>query len=184
MYISHNCGQAVDYKDPTTKVKCIVCRCMALAFLRPVFIPQTFALIKAEYAAYTHANKPDLSVFFEYFHSSWIVGHVASPHVWSISACNTHRTTNHLEGYHNRLLYKFGTKAGFWEFIELLREEESEQRLTTAALQDGMQGPSKRTKYINLENHIDHLKDEYGRGEHTHLSFVRKIARKLHSFEA
>lgn len=165
-------GLSIPYRDPATRVKRAIKKCMALAFLPPANIAYTFGEIQVWYAAQVvPAPRIDLTDFFAYMHHSWINGGVVGPEVWSIHNEPRRRTTNDLEGYNNRLRNRLGLHNTLWKFLAKMKIEEDEVRVAVARQEGHMVVQDK--KYAELNRRMREFKQLFDDGMLTPMAYLQ-----------
>lgn len=85
------------------------------------------------------------------------------------------RTNNAVEGWHSAFQANVGAHhPTLWKFIEVLKREESRQRVTLQQAAAGQQPAKKKRKYDNLNARIQTLVADYANMEY--LDYLRGIA--------
>jgi hypothetical protein len=59
--------------------------------------------------------------FIAYYRGVWMV----RPQPWNVFSLDKRRTNNHMEGWHNRMNSEVKTKQNLWQFIDLIKKEET-----------------------------------------------------------
>ncbi|CAF2592455.1 unnamed protein product [Rotaria sp. Silwood2] len=73
--------------------------------------------------------------FYEYFQRQWFTR--KPPRYWSLGPIHI-RCNNSLEGYNNRLKYRFGIHPQLWPFIHFLKAEESLVMMRATQIRNGI----------------------------------------------
>lgn len=166
-------GFNADYKNALTRVKVAVKSIMGLAYLPPMVVADTFQAIRNEYQN-LNVQRPNLDDFFAYVEESWVQGGVAAVERWTIGNLNSKRTNNDLEGYHSRMLTKFGNHPNAWKFIELLQKEEQDIRIELQHLENGAL-PHVAPKILEREENVRILKQRYADLLITPQQFAKQV---------
>ena len=93
---------------------------------------------------------------------------------WTIGNLNSKRTNNDLEGYHSRLLAKFGLHANIWKLIGLLQKEEDDIRIELDHLDNGAM-PFVADKIVIREDSVRLLKQRYADLLITPQQFAKQV---------
>ena len=160
---------------------------LALAFVPPVDVVESFERL---HDLLREAYGDNLDEVLEYFENTYI-GRFrrnaprANP-IFSIAMWNmfhrTHqempRTNNNIEGWHRRFQgLCMGHHLTFWKFLSTLKKEESVNRAEMAQIEAGHAPPAQRRRYMDVNERILNLVDNYGNREL--FPFLRGIAHNI-----
>jgi hypothetical protein len=59
--------------------------------------------------------------FIAYYTGTWIV----RPQPWNVFSMDKQRTNSHMKGWHNRMNSQVKTKPNLWQFIDLIKKEQT-----------------------------------------------------------
>jgi len=98
---------------------------LALPFVKPEEIPMLFDhIVENNWPADVPENHVNLLQFLKYVYHNWIKTNTEE---WSVFHVMDHRTNNHLESRHSKLLKFFGEHPSLWDFLRLLIKFHSDQ---------------------------------------------------------
>ncbi len=113
----------------------------------------------------------DIILFSTYFINEWI-DHPPEPQAYiNMFNCfniNNIRTSNHIEGMHNKYKNAFGVQLNLGNFITELMKFTKQEMIAEAAIDGGGEMPRKSTQLQSKENRLSNLKAMYTavNGEH------------------
>ena len=88
------------------------------------------------------------------------------------------RTNNHIEGWHRRFQSLCaGWHPTFWKFIDMLKKEQSVNRVEILQAQGGHPPPAQRRRYVDCNARISTIVDDYPNRDH--IGYLRGIAHNL-----
>ncbi|KAH3868368.1 uncharacterized protein LOC127867754 [Dreissena polymorpha] len=111
---------------------------------------------------------------FSYIQSTWLDSSIWAPEEWSVYR-QTVRTNNDTEGWHRRLSLKAADhKCSFYVLVPLLRREAEYLPVQAQLVREGT-GRVRRNVYVNLDEQLGQLWEEYDHRELTTEDFLTKI---------
>jgi len=88
------------------------------------------------------------------------------------------RTNNHIEGWHRRFQTLCSSShPTLWKFLELLKREQSINRIEILQAQGGHPPPAQRRRYVDCNQRILAIVDDYANRDH--MQYLRSIAHNL-----
>ena len=147
---------------------------MALAFLPEWEIDIAFAALCQ--------RKPDglqIDDIIRYMERTWING-TYQYKMWSVFGINGPQTSNHLEGWHNKLSSFIGCRhPNIYQLLELITKEQATTEVLLVQLEAGSQPPQRKRKYVALDQRLDQVTQQYINGEKTIDEYIRAVAYNL-----
>ena len=132
------------------EIRLHVSMCAALAFLKPEDVSEGWVEI--------HSQAPDnqkLSTFFDYFVDTWLHNEQTPIVMWNCHR-KKHRTTNAVEGWHNKINTIVGNPHPRINYlIECLKKEAEITNCMYMKLEVNLEGKKRRKKYIKLDSRIE-----------------------------
>ena len=121
----------------------------------------------------------------DYVMTTWVNQEAKFPaHLWNHCQNYSHRTTNHLEGWHHRLKRLVGKPhPNLYEMIQFIKLEQDMFELKVNSLDAGNAPKRSAKKYIDLNNKIMRLTYHYLADQSstvTRVSFMKAIGFALH----
>ncbi|XP_078621125.1 uncharacterized protein LOC144887624 [Branchiostoma floridae x Branchiostoma japonicum] len=134
-------------------------RLLALPYLPAAAIPAAFAELRAK------ARAPQLISLTDYVEDTWLLGSVWTPRRWSVY-CQSVRTTNDVEGWHNRLNLKAKKpNLPLYLLITLLYRESQLVPVISRQVAEGKPGRYQRALYRRIQNRLNTEWDLFHTGE-------------------
>ena len=151
---------------------------MSLAFLPVILIRPNFMLIET---SETTQASPALQQLCTYYQETWLNGNYPLS-LWNVST-ETVRTSNSVEGWHNKLNRTIGKiHPNIFELLQHLKKEQRETEVTCNQARLGASPPRRRRKCRELEAKITNYKEQLRSGEINGCTFNRKISHIVHHF--
>lgn len=165
-------------------------RIEALAFVPLEFVEKAFQLV-------TENAPPAMEEFIRYVEENYVLGKIRKrksdgtvlrssptfhPELWNVNICvlnHQPRTTNRLEGWHNRWK-TVSQEAGFYQIIESLQKE---QKVTEGEIMNVLQGipvPKRNPREIEKDNRLYTLVSNFS--AHNISDYVLGIALALKNY--
>lgn len=148
-------GLACEYMK-NEEVRMIIRMCAALAFLRPEDVPDGWLEI--------HSRVPDnekLSGFLDYFVERWMENEEVPVELWSCYN-RRHRTTNSVEGWHNKINTELGRpNPRVKDLINCLKKEAESSACALIRAQLNMEGKRRKTAYMTLDDRLERTVKKY-----------------------
>jgi hypothetical protein len=165
-----------DFKG-VPQVRRTVRRVAALPFLPTDKIIQVFDLIKEQ------APQDDsIKRFINYSRNTWVKeGSLFNKDIWNHHGNFSSRTTNHLEGWHNKLNKSFGrAKPTIFAFISVIKNLQKCYEVVVKQMQKGKKCVRQNNKYVKLNDSLKALTLEYFSGAIDELKFIDDAGYLLH----
>ena len=107
-------------------------------------------------------NVPDTTSFTDYVTELWVEGNRVS---WNHYQTEGPRTTNHLEGWHNKIKKNVHhAHPNIYQIIEVLQNTQAVAECTIIQYGAGGARPPKRRRYRVMDTRLQLLKDRYHQG--------------------
>ena len=144
------------------------------------FVPLNFVLVLCNGLK---AEMPDNERYAAYFDETWFDGHFR-PHMWNYYRHCGPRTTNHLEGWHNRMK-RISQKAhpNLYKVLELFQREQAASEVIILQPEAGETCRQKGRKRVEREQKIQTLADELANGDRDIDSYISAIRHCAVSFD-
>lgn len=108
----------------------------------------------------------------DYVTETWIEGPFDQV-MWNHFRTSGPRTTNHLEGWHNklnRLIQK--AHPNVFQFLSVIQTEQAANEIKMLQLEGGIAPPQKRRKYRNVDHRLSTLKEQLTDGRKTVIEYA------------
>lgn len=130
--------------------------CAALAFLRPEDVADGWAEI------HPHAsNAPRLTEFFDYFVERWLENAEIPINLWTCYG-RRHRTTNAVEGWHNKINNLLGKpNPKIKDVIDCMKKEAENSASVFMRSKLNMEGKRRKKKYMKLDERLEKTVKKY-----------------------
>ena len=104
--------------------------------------------------------------------------------MWNVHGRNMNtRTNNHCEGFLSRWNSKIGRHhPNLWHLIKKLQEEEHFAQLDKRRATDGINPPSRKRKWRDLEERISNMKAQLARGDRTLEGYWKAVSHIMMEF--
>jgi len=180
--------QAAYNNNPYSTLRNWLKKVMALAFLPLNLVRDTYEALGNDMFFIVQGDNvdqlPALDTLVEYIEVNWMgeasipLWNVNFPNMENLDDAGMHRTNNDLEGYHLRLLLKFGKKPNFWKFIEQLQSEQLSQDQMFNNIDQGIRiRPRGVASYRNNdEERIRHSRNDLLNQTITPLVFLQRVS--------
>jgi hypothetical protein len=148
----------------------VVCKTMALAFLRPDRMQACLLAIRAEYAELPALNpdqliqRPNMDPWFDYVYNCYVKdgATVAPREDWTVCDLDSFRTNNNLEGYHCKIKTRLAQqRPNMWKLISFLQDDARETAATVLMLANGQQVMRRSATYDSMNDRLQHLKMQH-----------------------
>jgi hypothetical protein len=159
----------------------------ALAFLPPDQVVQVFEMLSDQIRENYDDEANDL---LDYFENTYIgrfrrnaprANPMFSIVMWNMfhrTQQEMPRTNNHIEGWHRKFQgICMSYHPRFWKFIDLLKNEQSLNRVAIIQADAGHPPPAQRRRYINCNERILTIVDDFANREN--MQYIRSIAHNL-----
>lgn len=148
-------GLVREYRE-NEEVQMRVRMCAALAFLRPEDVADGWLEI--------HSGAPDvtkLAEFFDYFVERWLENSEIPIDLWSCYK-RRHRTTNAVEGWHNKINNVLGKpNPKIKDVIDCMKKEAENSACALMRLELHMEGKRRKTKYMKFDERLKKTVEKY-----------------------
>ena len=127
-------------------------------FLKPEEVRAGWLQVHAD--APDHDN-PKLEEFFNYFVEAWLENDQIPIQMWNCYG-RRHRTTNAVEGEHNKINSAIGNPhPRFNMLLECLKKEAENTNCMFMKIELNLEGKKRKKQYINLDKRIDKTVEAY-----------------------
>ena len=148
-------GLTRDYKE-NEEIRTLIKMCASLAFLKPDDVCDGWLEI---YSKKTECQK--LTEFFDYFVENWMENEQNNIQQWNCHN-SRHRTTNAVEGWHNKLNRMFQRpNPRIKELIQCLKTEAENSACTYMRIQLNLEGKRRKLKYRKVDAGIEKTMKKY-----------------------
>jgi hypothetical protein len=123
-------------------------------------------------------NVPDTTSFTDYVTELWVEGNRVS---WNHYQTEGPRTTNHLEGWHNKIKKNVHhAHPNIYQIIEVLQNTQAVAECTIIQYGAGGARPPKRRRYRVMDTRLQLLKDRYHQGLINVVDYADAASHLLH----
>jgi len=181
-----NIGLQAAYNNPYSTLRYWLRKVMALAFLPLNLVLGTYEDLGNEMFYVVQGDNvdqlPALDTLVEYIERNWMridiipLWNINFPNMEDVDDAGMHRTNNDLEGYHLRLLLKFGKKPNFWKFIEQLQSEQLYQDQMFSSIDQGIRMRPRGLANRDNEERIRISRNELQNQTITPLVFLQRVS--------
>lgn len=148
-------GLTREYRE-NEEVRLHIRMCAALAFLRPEDVFDGWLEI--------HSQPPDvakLSEFFDYFVERWLENSEVPVSLWSCYR-RRHRTTNAVEGWHNKINNFLGKpNPKIKDVIKCMKTEAENSACALMRTELSMEGKRRKTTYMKVDERLEKTVKKY-----------------------
>ncbi len=168
-------GLTIPYQE-NPLVKKTIKRIGALAFY-PLNPSARFDIIWDLIRQNAPQDIPGLKNLIMYAHNNWIKLDARFPReLWNHYSNYSHRTNNHLEGFHHALNKSFGKHhPNIFEFIDGIKDFQSHFELEIYNLDKGGNPPRKRLKYVKTNLQLEIATNKFNEGEKSDIQFLDSV---------
>lgn len=150
-----NLGLSEEYRK-NDELKLLVNMCAALAFLKPEDVLDGWLQVHAE-----APENPKLTEFFDYFVDTWLDNHQIPIAMWNCYG-KRHRTTNAVEGWHNKINSIIGNPhPRFNMLVECLKKEAEHTNCMYMKIELNLEGKKRKKQYFKLDKRIEKTIEVY-----------------------
>ena len=181
-----NIGLQAAYNNPYSTLRYCLRKVMALVFLPLNLVLGTYEDLGNEMFYVVQGDNvdqlPALDTLVEYIEGNWMridiipLWNINFPNMEDVDDAGMHRTNNDLEGYHLRLLLKFGKKPNFWKFIEQLQSEQLYQDQMFSSIDQGIKMRPRGLANRDNEERIRIAINELQNQTITPLVFLQRVS--------
>lgn len=120
-------------------------------------------------------NNPKLSEFFDYFIETWLENDQIPIEMWNCYG-KRHRTTNAVEGWHNKINTFIGNAhPRFNTLVDCLKKEAENTNCVFMKMELNLEGKKRKKQYMKLDKRIERTVQVYEEKKNI-KSFLKTIS--------
>ena len=116
--------------------------------------------------------------YCDYVTTSWVEGPYEKP-MWNHFGNTGHRTNNNIEGWHHKLNSMTSCHPNIFDFIKLIKCEQSGTEVKMAQLRSHPRAPARKRRYVEVDQRLTRERDRLRNGDITALQYTDCVSHIL-----